>query len=229
MRTPSIPAMGLILGFVALSFQTSHADDKVRYVRDWISIPLRETTSADSTIVHKGVVSDTPLTVLETDNNAGASKVRTEQGHVGWIPTRYLSSDPGARSQLDKAKAENEQLRELNSQLRGGAPAVAALQDHSLKQLSDAQAANNKLTTELDTLKGNISNTTKLVQDHKTLGEHAEQLQSEVTRLNHEVDSLRGGKQQEVFRDGVMAVISGAILTLLAARFWPRKRRSDWA
>lgn len=226
MRTFFIPALGLMLSLAALN---GHADENVRYVRDWMTIPLRESAAAESTVVDKGIVSGTPLTVLETDNNTGASKVRTEQGVIGWIPTRYLSNDPGARNQLDKAKVENEQLRALNNQLRAGAPAVAELQDQSTKKLADAQAANDKLKAELDTLKGDISNNSKLVQDHTALSAHAEELQSEVSRLNDEVSSLRGGKQQEVFRDGALAVIGGAILTLLAARFWPSKRRSDWA
>jgi SH3 domain protein len=224
--TTAILAIGLFIGSIAFS-PLSQAQEKIRYVRDWISIPLHETADTESTVIHKGVVSGAPLALLQIDEKAGAAKVRTQDGIEGWIPTRYLSSEPGARGQLDKANTEIERLNKLNEQLRIGAPSVAALQDSSTKQLAEAQTVNAKLNGEIDALKRSIGDNSKLVQDHSELSKHAEQLQTEVTRLNTELTEIHAGKQQEFFRDGAFAVGGGALLTLLAARFWPRKRRTD--
>lgn len=229
MRGPSPAAAGLLISLLLLGASPLHAQEKVRYVRDWISIPLRESANPDSTIIHKGVVSGVPLVLLQTDDKAGAARVRTEDGAEGWLPTRYLSDEPGARSQLEKAQAEIERLNKLNEQLRLGAPSVAALQDSSTKQAASAEAEKAKLTAEVEELKRSIGDNSKLVQDHADLTKHTGELQDQVTRLNTEITELRAGKQSEFFRDGALAVGGGALLTLIAAFFWPRKRRSDWA
>lgn len=229
MRGFSVLTLSLFLGLATLNATAQDAKDKVRYVRDWVSIPLRETTNTDSTIIHKGVVSGAPLVLLQADDKAGSTRVRTEDGIEGWLPTRYLTSEPSARSQLDKAQQEIERLGKLNEQLRLGAPSVAALQDSSVKQMADAQQQNSKLTAELETLKRSIGDNSKLVQDHADLSKHAGELQEQVIKLNTEITELRAGKQQEFFRNGALAVGGGALLTLLAANFWPRKRRSDWS
>jgi SH3 domain protein len=217
------------MGAAVLGSSSAHSEEKVRYLRDWISIPLRETTNPDSTIIHKGVVSGAALAVLESDEKAGATRVRTDDGVEGWLPTRYLTTEPGARSQLDKAQLEIERLGKLNEQLRLGAPSVAALQESSAKQMADAQVQNNKLNDEVATLKRSIGDNSKLVQDHADLGKHAAELQEQVVKLNTEIVELRAGQRQSYFRDGALSVGAGALLTLLAAHFWPRKKRSDWA
>lgn len=234
MRRRSPLAFGLVLSLAVLGAGAGQAQDaaargKTRYVRDWISIPLRETSKPDSAVIHKGVVSGTALVQLESDDRAGATRVRTDDGVEGWLPTRYLTDEPGARSQLDKANAEIDRLTKLNEQLRLGAPSVAALQEKLSRQQADADARSGKLSGEVEALKSQIGDNSKLVQEHAELGRHATELQAEVARLNTEIAEQRAGKRQEFFRDGALAVGGGALLTLLAAHFWPRKKRSEWA
>jgi len=239
MRAKSILATGILVGLAALSSIPAHAQnsqqqdrqqqEKVRYIRDWLSIPLRESTNPDSSIVHSGVISGTPLTVLQIDEKSASSLVRTEDGKEGWIRSNYLSKEPGARNQLKKTLDELKELKALNGQLRLGAPSVALLQEKLKRQEADAQATTAKLNAEITALKGRIGDNAQLVQDHATLTQHAEQLQNEVTRLKAEVVELSAGTQQQYFRDGAIAVVAGAILTLLGANFWPRRKRTDWA
>ncbi|MET0379419.1 MAG: hypothetical protein ABW049_10560, partial [Spongiibacteraceae bacterium] len=73
MRRFSVLIFSLLLGATTLGGNSSHAQDvnakdKVRYVRDWMTIPLRETADPDSTIIHKGVVSGAPLVLLQADD-----------------------------------------------------------------------------------------------------------------------------------------------------------------
>src|SRR5690606_7719650 len=120
MRGSPRAATGLLLSLLLLGTSVAQAQENIRYVRDWISIPLRESPGSDSTIIHKGVVSGAPLVLLQTDDKAASARVRTEDGQEGWLPLRYLTSEPGARSQLEKAEAEIERLTKLNEQLRLG-------------------------------------------------------------------------------------------------------------
>jgi SH3 domain protein len=222
-------AAATLATLASLSTPPTQAQEDIRYVRDWLSIPLRESTSPDSGVVHKGVISGTRLQVLQSDAGSGTVRVRTEDGKEGWLRANYLAKEPGARAQLEQYRTEINQLKKLNEQLRAGAPSVGLLQDRLKREDAEAQAQIAKLNQEIDTLRGRIGDNSKLVQDHAALSQHAEQLQAEVARLKTEVTELSSGSQQAYFRDGAIAVGAGALLTLLAANFWPRKKRSDWA
>src|SRR5690606_11391898 len=207
MRPKSLLASGILFELAALCSipapaQSSQLHDrqqteKVRYILDCISILLRKSTNTYSSIVHSGVISCTPLTVLQIDEKSASSLVRTEDGKEGWIRSNYLSKEPGARNQLKKTLDELKELKALNGQLRLGAPSVALLQEKLKRQEADAQATTAKLNAEITALKGRIGDNAQLVQDHATLTQHAEQLQNEVTRLKAEVVELSAGTQQQ--------------------------------
>lgn len=79
MRAQAVLAASIIAGIITLAAPQGHAQDNLRYVRDWLSIPLRETTNPDSTIIHKGVVSGARLTLLQSDEKTGVAR-----GDRGW-------------------------------------------------------------------------------------------------------------------------------------------------
>lgn len=207
---------------------TVHAADDTRYVRDWISVALRESPAKDSAVVGRGLVSGTPLTLLESDQANGLSRVRTETGAEGWLPSRYLTAEPVARALLDQANAELEQLRQLNQQLRGDNPATAAAIDGAKAQVEQLQQANEALTAEVAALKQSPDNPANLKQSNQDLQVRNETLRQQLEQLNAEVSELRASRENEMFRNGALAVIGGVLITLVVPRLWPKKR-SEWA
>jgi SH3 domain protein len=207
---------------------TGHGADETRYVRDWMSVPLRESQAQDSAVVHRGLVSGTVVTLLQSDQPSGLSKVRTDAGGEGWLPTRYLTTEPVARTLLDKANAELEQLRQLNQQLRGDQPTVTAAIDQANQRSEQLQQANTALTAELNELKQAPNNAANLEQSNRELLSQSETLRQQLDQATGELTQLRASRDHEMFRNGGLAVFGGVLIALLIPRLSPRKK-SDWA
>jgi SH3 domain protein len=88
---------GLLLSGEVFSQQTI-------YIRDMLYVPMRSGQGTQYRIVHKGLVSGTPLAVLELSEDNTYTKVRTPKGTEGWVQSQYLSKEPSARNQLKLAK-----------------------------------------------------------------------------------------------------------------------------
>ena len=84
--------------------QFSFADEV--YIRDTLYVHLRGGESIEHRIIHHGIKSGTPLDRLETNENTGYTRVRTEEGLEGWLLTQYLVEEPIARTQLDGVNSE---------------------------------------------------------------------------------------------------------------------------
>lgn len=205
----------LILGLLA-GAAPGRADSAVRYVRDWLSVPLHATPALDSPVVHRGLASGTALTLLEDDAKTGFSRVRAADGTEGWLATRYLVSEPTARLQLDKANAEIKRLNALNQQLNDQQPP-------SQQQLEALQADNAQLKSRLDELQTGPDGIRAL---NKLRKENAE-LRAQVATLGGQVQSFDRSRETALFRNGALAVIAGALLTLIIPRLWPKKK-SEW-
>jgi len=201
----------------------SHADERTRYIRDWMSIPLHATIAPDSKIVHNGLVSGSVVEVLEADDVSGYSRVRTAEGAEGWIATRYLTSDPAARVQLEKANAELEQLRKFKTQLNDLPPDLRA----ASQQVIDLRSDNARLQTELEASQKMPTDAAELSAENKQLQTDIAALQQQLATLNTETQLLRSSGAQTQFREGALAVIAGMLLILGVRRLWPKKR-SEW-
>jgi SH3 domain protein len=216
-----ISITSLLLGF---SFScVTHADD-IRYVRDWMSVPLRATQAQDSAVVHRGLISGSKVTLLETDEKSGFSRVRSGDAE-GWMGTRFLSGEPGARAQLEQAQAEITDLRKANEQLKTQQANLPTDQRQALQQITDMQAANEKLQNQITELKNAPDGTEHL----HALQQRNEDLRAQFDKLSEQMQAAQSGRDNEMFRNGALAVIAGALLTLIIPRLWPRKRKSDWA
>jgi SH3 domain protein len=207
----------LFIGLLAAGTASHAADSAVRYVRDWLSIPLRASAAPDSAVVHRGLDSGSAVTLLESDAKSGLSRVRSADGVEGWIASRYLVTEPTARQQLETANAEIAQLRQLNEQLKNQQPPEQ-------RQLAELQANNVQLQSQLSALQQGPNGIKQL----RALQQQNAQLQKQITDANGETQMLRGERETTQFRNGALAVIAGALLTLIIPRLWPKKK-SEWS
>ena len=95
-----------------------NAAEETRYISDVFYVPLHSGNSAKHRIVHRGLKTGTRLTLLETDDNAGFSRVITANGTEGWIQNQFLSSSPIARLRLADAQNKQQQLQNQLSTLK---------------------------------------------------------------------------------------------------------------
>lgn len=204
------------------------AEEQVRYVRDWITVPLRQSQSADSAIVHSGVSTGTALTIVKDDSGAGFTRVRTSDGVEGWIASRHLIAEPTARMQLDKANAELDELRKTNARLEQEQANVPADQRSVAQQLTQLRNDNARLQEQLQILQQAPDNATQLAQENIALKKNNSELLERITGANKTLAELRSAQNYTLFREGAIAVFAGAILTALIPRLKPKKR-SEWA
>lgn len=193
-----------------------------RYVDDTRAVPLRESAGAEQRTVHDGVPTGTPVIVVQDQRDTGWTLVRTRDGIEGWIPSRYLKREPGARYQVVNA------LRMLGQPDDGSVTLSAAI-EQSRKELADTVAARDALQAELAELKQVSSNATQLDASNRELSEQVHVLKNRIGVLEADNQRLRDDSWQKWFINGVWATGVGGLLTLLLPRLIPRrKRRSEW-
>lgn len=204
------------------------AQEQTRYVRDWITLPLRQTQSVESAIVHPGVSSGTALTIVKEDPGSGFTRVRTSDGVEGWIASRHLIAEPTARMQLDKLNTELDNLRKTNSRLEQEQANVPADQRLAAQQLTQLRGDNTRLQEELRVLQQAPDNAIQLAQENIDLKKNNNAIQTQLDDANKTIAELKSAQNYTLFREGAIAVIAGALLTVLIPRLKPKKR-SDWA
>lgn len=221
--------LSLCILLASFSAQCEEAEkNPVRYVRDSITIPLRQNQSTESAVVHPGVTSGTLLTVVKEDPDSGFTRVRTGDGVEGWIASRYLIAEPTARMQLEKANAELEALQQTNTRLEQEQANIPTDQRVAAQQLAQLREDNTRMQNELQTLKEAPDNAIQLAQENIDLKKSNNELLTQLATANNGLKELQRAQNYTLFREGALAVFAGAILTALIPRLKPKKR-SEWA
>lgn len=201
---------------------------ETRYISDKIYVPLRVGDSTKHRIIHRGLPSGEKLDLLEASKDSGYSKVRTDRGVEGWLPSHYLVENPVARTLLNAAKQEVAELSKANKTLNEQLKSTTQSSSQTNNVLSDLEQVNAALTEELGEIKRVSANAIKLDEDNRRLLESNQMLSSEVDVLKTDNTRLRENKENEFFLNGAFAVLIGVIITLLIPKLMP-KRRSDWS
>jgi SH3 domain protein len=194
-----------------------------RYIEDTALVPLRSEAAAGSSPVHKGLPSGSAVTLIQGDTGTGWSQVRTREGVDGWIQTRYLKREPGARFQVLNA------LR-LMGQPEDGTVTLTQSIEQLSGQLQSVTSERDKLQAELAEGKQIWSRAGELDTANRDLAEEVQSLKSRIDVLQAENRRLTDDSWQKWFINGVWATGVGGLLTLLLPRILSRRRRySEWA
>lgn len=194
-----------------------------RYVEDTALVPLRSEAASDSSPVHRGLPSGSPVTLIQGDSGSGWSQVRTREGVDGWIQTRYLRREPGARYQVLTA------LQAMGQPVDGTVTLTQAIEQLN-GQLQAVTTERDKLQAELAEGKQVWSRAGELDSANRELVEEVQSLKSRIDVLQAENRRLTDESWQKWFINGVWATGVGGLLTLLLPRIFSRRRRySEWA
>ena len=90
--------------------------------------------------------------------------------------------------------------------------------------MDSLRAANTQLSGELETLKRAPSSADQIA----ALKQRNAALQEQFDRLSTSLQKAQSRRDMDMFRNGALAVLAGALLTLIVPRLWPKKR-SEWA
>ncbi len=216
---PTRLAVLIVLALAALPA----AAQQQRYVEDTALLPLRSEADSGSRPVHSGLPSGSPVTLIQGDTGNGWSQVRTREGVDGWIQTRYLRREPGARYQVLTA------LQTMGQPVDGSVTLTQAIEQLN-GQLQAVTTERDKLQAELAEGKQVWSRAGELDGANRELAEEVQSLKSRIDVLQAENRRLTDETWQKWFINGVWATGVGGLLTLLLPRIFSRRRKySEWA
>lgn len=213
----------------ALMFTTPLQAQDVRYVSDKIYIVLHRGPGADYRWVAK-LTPGTRLKVGRSSDDGDWSEVTTDRGTNGWVRSEYLSPESPAQVKLPAALARAQELEAKNVELNQELQAIKEEKVELLNKMSASDSELGGVSQELAQLKQISGKAVQLDTDNRRLVEEGENLRSEVEMLEAENQRLTDKLKSEDFINGALAVLLGVIITLVAPRLWPKRRKSSsWA
>ena len=202
------------------------ASAETRFISDLLYVPLRSGPTGEHRIIHWGLASGTSLEVLEEDELANFTRVRTEGGMEGWIPSQYLSDEPVARDRLADAEAEIERLEGL---VGGDASTLATeLREARDEAARNAEAAATvlRLEGELEEIKRVSASAIATQEENLKLAEANAELRREREDLVAQAEQLVGNVEIRWMLVGGGLVVAGLLIGVwLGSR---SRRRRAW-
>ena len=178
------------------------------YISDELTVPLRTGASNEHRILHRGLPSGLQMEVLQIDEAAGFSEVRTANGTQGWMRSQYLVAEPIAKTRLAAAQREVASLRgqRLFQAQRVDELASTAREQADLNSASDSRIA--ELESELSEIRRISVN---------AINAHEENLASleTIARLRDEIDDLADDRNRLQDNSENQGILIGAGLLLL--------------
>lgn len=175
----------LVLVFWLLPAPLVHA--KGLYVRDWITISVRSAPNANSRIIGLANTNDY-MEVLEEQTDW--VKVKTSDGKIGWVQTRYLTDKTPKTFIIDqlneKVNTQSEKIRGLlkeNKQLRKtnqGLQYKVSVLTNQVKKLNQAYDDLKNSSSKYLELKSAYD---KVLNEQKLKAEEFNRLKSEYKKL----------------------------------------------
>ncbi|MFU8763103.1 MAG: TIGR04211 family SH3 domain-containing protein [Haliea sp.] len=217
----------LIISLAALLLSAPAQAQDIRYVSDTQYVPVRSGAGNDFRIVHRGIPSGTRLTVSRASADGEWSEVTTDNGTSGWVRTQHLMAEAPARNQIDAAVARAEELAAANAELTQELADLRAVRVQLEGDVDNADSSLQTLTEELAQLRQISGRSLQLDADNRRLVEEAENLRAQADMLGAENQRLQENLRSSAFLDGALAVLLGVVITLVAPRLWPKRRRND--
>jgi SH3 domain protein len=218
----------IILTLLCLLVCSELHSQEIRYIRDTLYVPLRSGQTLQHRIVHKGLVSGTKLTLLETSEDNVYSKVQTSRGIEGWIQAQYLSLEPAGRDLFKQSQKDSVDLKNQNTELAEQLTSLQAQHRQSQREIEQLSSQNNKLSNELESIKSISANAITLDSENKLLLEESQSLKNQTDVLKADNKHLQDNRENDAFLNGAFAVVIGVMIALVVPRLRPKKS-SEWA
>lgn len=218
--------MRLFVFVLTLFISLAAYSEETKYVTDRLDITLRSGKSNEFRII-RALISGTPLTVLETDEEAGYTRVRSPQGDEGWVLTRYLVNQPVARDRLEQAEKLIAQLKDEKAKLETQYGAVSSTQSSLEKEHRSLSSENKKLEAELNRIRQTAANALTLDSENQAFKQRLVVIERERDVLKQQNEALKDRSDRDWFLAGAAVLFCGMILGLIIPKM-RFKKKSDW-
>ena len=215
-----------LLGLAGLLFSFAAAAEDA-WISDQFEVMLR-TGPSTSNAIERMLPSGTALEVLETDTEAGYSRVRTTAGTEGWVLSRYLMSEASAREQLARLTGQLTSANSAGSSLTSQLDAVKGEYDTATGRIAALERDKRGLEQELADIKRTAANVLSIDKQNKELRDQLATTEIEVGTLEQQNRELTGQTTRYWFMTGALVLSVGIILGLWLPRIrWQKRSRYD--
>lgn len=215
-----------LLGLAGLLFCVAAAAEDA-WVSDQFEVMLR-TGPSTSNAIERMLPSGTALEVLETDTEAGYSRVRTAAGTEGWVLSRYLMGEASAREQLERLTGQLTNANNTGSSLTSQLDAVKDEYDTATGRIATLEREKRGLGQELADIKRTAANVLSIDKQNKELRDQLATIEIEVGTLEQQNRELTGQTTRYWFMTGALVLSVGIILGLWLPRIrWQKRSRYD--
>ena len=197
------------------------------WVSDQFEIMLR-TGPSTSNAIQLMVTSGTQLEVLAEDADSGYTRVRTSGGTEGWVLSRYLMSEASAREQLAILSSQLTSANTRGSSMGTQLNAIKVEYDSAKQQIRALENDQDRLQTELATIKRTSANVLAIGDRNKKLQQELTDAEIKVSILEQETRELNSQNTRYWFMSGGLVLLVGFILGLWIPKIrWQRRSRYD--
>ena len=200
----------IALFLVTASLFAATAQAATKYVSDELSINLRRGAGNEFRITEL-LNAGEKLEVLDSAN--GWSRIRTSEGEVGFVLSRFLSDTASARDQVAQFKRQSDEFKEENAALKKELSEVLEGSSELGKLKKDLVAENETLKQQLERIKNASANAVRISSENQKFREQILSMESEVERLRHENKSLES--RREGMKIGAMVLVAGILIGLV--------------
>ncbi len=214
----------LLIAILALPGLPATAQAQTNWISDVLHVPLRSGPSARHRIVHRGLPSGTPVTVISRDEENRYALVRTEGGTEGYIGMQYLSPEPIAALKLERAEQQIRKLLATRSPMQLQLTELEESNAELKRQNETLTTEKTKLSEELEHIRKISANTVAIDRRNQELLQQNRELKNQIDELNAENGRLQDASGREWFKLGAGAILLGMFMGVVLPYFKPRKK-----
>ena len=197
-----------------------------RYVTDDLTIPLRSGKSTEYRIIAY-LPSGSKLDLLESDEESGYSRVRTDKGTEGWVLTRYLADTPSASERLEDAKKKLVNMQIETNRANDDLTKLKSEKSDLVKQNQSLTDENRRLNQQLTSIRQTASSALAIDSENKSLKSKLVDLERQVQSYEQENAVLKDRRNRDWFIAGALVLGAGIVLGLVIPKLRVR-RKSNW-
>ena len=181
------------------------------WIGDSIYVPVRAGAGTGFRIVHRGLRSGTQVEVLKWDQGADWVQIRIGETE-GWVEAQYMSRQPIARIQLERAQQRVQNLERELAEVRGTLNEVTTERDRFSQQASDLNQNLAVRGEELEQLQQVAADPLRLDRANRKLNEDLSLLRTELDQVKAENALLRNDRTFQGWMFALLTVFGGMSL-----------------
>lgn len=212
----------ILLIFLAC-FVTSVNAAKKSYITDEFDIMLRALPAMDSRIL-KPLPTGTPLTVVIEDAGKAHSQVRTQDGTIGYVLTRFISDRPAAKSQVENLKKQIQVLKQDPDNLKAKYVDLETSYTRLSQKLRSLIDDKEQVEAALEKFKTDSQDVTGLSEKAGRLEKQVEQLIIQLDDMRIQNEALKDSSNQKAWLTGALIALFGMTLGWIFSKTGGRRR-----